>query len=294
MVALAAAAFAFDYGHGLSVRRQLQNATDAAALAGCYELAKDSLSATDLSNASAFAYSVAALNYADDTPVANNGTTTVSVTVSAGTMPRTVTVTSTRTSANIFARLIGCNTIPVSSTSTASAQKGLTSVSPNQLFNLAVSADFIPGKGAMEGRALDDMVDQNRTGEFTIVLNPQDAKNATWLKNWVGTQNDHLVFGKDALDLNGVQADAVQDLQVGDMLYIPLIPGPPPFNQDRTIIGVIGFKITSINFPLNITGTIIDPLIMRGTPGIPLVDAIGLETQTFLEQHQPWKVSLTN
>src|SRR4030095_1380736 len=77
VVALAAAAFAFDYGHGLSVRRQLQNATDAAALAGCWELAKNTMTATDVTNASAYAYNVAAKNFADDTPVSNNATTVV-------------------------------------------------------------------------------------------------------------------------------------------------------------------------------------------------------------------------
>lgn len=294
VVALAAAAFAFDYGHGLSVRRQLQNATDAAALAGAYELATDNLTQTDKTNAEKYAYDIAAKNYADDVTVSNNATTTVSVSVNANNMPRTVTVTSTRTSANIFARLLGCNTIPVSTTSTASATQGLSQVKPNQLMPLAVSLDFRPTNGAQEGIALQDMVNNNRNGKFTIVLNPQNSKNGAWLKNWVGTQNQLLTFGKDALIMNGTKASLVQELSVGDIINIPIITGPPPFNQERTIVGVIGFKISRIGFPHEIEGNLIDPTILRGTPGVPLVEALGQQSVTFFNQHQPWQVSLTN
>lgn len=294
VVALAAAAFAFDYGHGLSVRRQLQNATDAAALAGAYELAKDPLTGSDKTNAEKYAYDVAAKNYADDVVVSNNPTTTVTVTVNANAMPRSVTVTSTRTSANIFARLLGFNTIPVSTTSTASSSQGIKQVKPNQLFPLAVSLDFRPTKGAQEGVALQDLVNNNKTGKFTIVLNPQNSKNGSWLKNWVGTQNELLTFGKDALIMNGVMGNQVQDLSPGDVLNIPIITGPPPFNKERIIVGVMGFRITKINFPLEIEGYLVDPVILRGTPGMPLLEALDQGSATFLNQHQPWQVSLTN
>ncbi len=147
--------------------------------------------------------------------------------------------------------------------------------------------DYRPTNGTQKGVALQDLYDGSQNQKFTLVLNPQNSKNATWLKNWVGTQNDTLTFGKDALDLNGVNANLVAaNLQVGDTIYIPLILGPPPFNQDRTIVGVIGLKITRIKFPLEIEGTLTDPTILKGTPGVPVIEAIGQETGNFYAERE--------
>jgi len=293
-ISVVAAAFSFDYGHGLMVREQLQNAADAGALAGAYELASHTITSDQTGRAEQFAYDTAAKNNADDVPVANGNGTTISVSVNGNSMPRTVTVTTTRTTGNIFARLIGWNTMPVSATATASAFAGLKQVKPGQLLPLAVSLDHRPTNGAQEGISLNDYINGNRGQKFTIVLNPQNSKNATWIKNWVDKQNPVLTFGSDTLICNGVRANMVQDLSPGDQINVPLIMGGPPFNQERTVIGVAGFKITQINFPLEIEGYLVDPLVLKGTPGTPVASALSQQDQTFLNQNEEWAVLLTN
>jgi Flp pilus assembly protein TadG len=294
VIAIACAAFAFDYGHGLSVRTQLQNAADAAALAGAYELARPTVTATNLTKAEQYAREIGAKNFADDVAVDNNGTTTVSVQINGNTMPRTVTVTSTRTSANIFARLIGFNTIPVSATSTAQAYQGIKQIGANQLLNLAVSLDYEPTKGAQTGLSLQDYLGGSRSNKFTIVLNPQGAKNGAWLKNWNPNQNPVLTYGLDSLVMNGTDANLVADLSVGQTIYVPLVMGGPPFNQDRTIVGVVGFIISRSGGPQEIEGNIAEPIILKGTPGVPVQNSLGQQAVTFLEENQAWQVSLIN
>lgn len=296
LVIIAAASLSFDYAHGLLIREELQSAADAGALAGAYELARTTVTPIDKQHAEQYAQAITADNMADQTAVSNSTDgTTVSISVNGDTMPRTVTVTATRITANFFARLIGCNTMPVSATATAQAYKGIKQVKPNQLLNLAVSLDTIPSKGPQQGVALNDLMGPNAyTQKFTIVLNPQGAKNAAWLKNWSPHQNPVLTMGVDSLIMNGVDANAVADLKVGDTIYVPLITGDPPYNKSRTIVGVAGFKITQINFPQQIEGYLKNPLIVKGTPGVPVMNALGLDNTAFLDQNSPWQLQLIN
>jgi Flp pilus assembly protein TadG len=296
LVMFVAASLSFDYAHGLLVREQLQNACDAGALAGALELAKPTLTAGDTANAEKYAYDVSEKNTADNIPVSiKSPDTLVTVTMNSTTIPRTVTVTATRTTANIFARLIGFNTMPISATATAQAYKGIKQVKPGQLLPLAVSLDTIPSKGPQEGIALNTLTGPNTKQRFNLVLNPQNSKNASWLKNWNPNQNPTLTFGVDSLNLNGVDNNmSMQYLKPDTTIYIPLITGDPPFNQSRTIVGVIGFYITKTNLPLSIEGYIKDPQIVKGTPGVPVLDALGLESVSFLDQNAPWQVQLIN
>lgn len=293
LVVVVGAAFSFDYGNGLVVKENLQNATDAGALAGAIELARDPVQNDDKNRAESYAYSVAAMNKAGNEAVSSSTAgTSVNISMSPNTMPRTLTLQATKTTGNIFARLIGWNSMPVSSRSTASVSHGISQVKPNQLMPIAVSLDFRPSKGAQKGKALQDVVGNGQP--FTMVLNPQNSKNSTWLKNWTGKQNPLLTFGQDQLILNGVKASLVQDLSPGDKINVPIITGGPPFNQSRTIVGVIGFEVTKINFPLEIEGRIIDPLILEGIPGQPILSGVDQGGVNFLDDHAAWTISLTD
>lgn len=294
LVALATAAISFDYSHGLLVREQLQNAADAGALAGAQELARVQIADRDKKNAVDYAYSITGTNLADNTAVSNNTPgTIVSVTVNGDTMPRTVTVTATRTTANIFARLIGWDTMPVSATATAHAYRGLKQIKPNQLLNLAVSLDHVPTNGPQKGQALNSLIGENK--RFTVVLNPQNSKNAAWLMNWNPNQNPVLTVGVDSLIMNGVNANLVSNnLTVGSTIYMPLMTGGPPYNKSRVMVGVVGFTITKVNFPLSIEGVLKDPLIVKGTPGTPIQSYLDSASQAYLDQNSAWEVQLIN
>lgn len=295
-IGILVAVFSFDYAHGLLVREELQNATDAGALAGAYELTKAVLTDTDRTNADLYARQVMAKNRADGASVATATTgTTINVAVNSTTTPRTVTVTVTKVVGNFFAKLIGANTMPVSSTSTASVLKGIKIVKANQLYPLAVSLDTIPDSGPQEGSALSDLIGGNHTKTFTIVLNPQKSKNAAWLSNWAGVNNPQITIGQSEADLkNGVEANLVKNLKPGDTLNVPLILGDPPYNKSTTIIGVIGFRITRINYPQEIEGVIIDPFTIDGTPGVPSLSGLTKNGVTFLDENSPCDVVLTN
>lgn len=293
LVVIVGAAFSFDYANGLVVKEQLQNATDAGALAGAIELAGDNIKQQDETNAENYARAVAGENKADNQSVSPSSPGVVlNVSMNSKTIPRTVTVTTTKTTGNLFARMIGWNTMPISATSTASVSKGLKQIKPNQLYPIAVSLDFKPSKGPQKGKALQDIAGPNQP--FTMVLNPQNSKNTSWLKNWTGKSNPLTEIGQDQLLLNGVKANLVKGLSPGDVIAVPIIKGGPPFNKSRTIVGVMGFEITKIKFPLHIIGKIKDPIILKGTPGQPLAQGISQKGANFLDKYAPWSLSLTN
>ena len=293
MVVVVGAAFSYDYSHGLVVKESLQNATDAGALAGVMELAKDNPTAVDLTNAELFAKQVAAFNKADNELVTDtNSNTVVNVHVNSVTTPRTVTVTATKNTSTLFARLIGWNTMPVTTTSTASANRGIIQVKSHQLYPMAVSLDYRPENGPQKDISLQETISPGQP--FTIVLNPQNSKNSAWLQNWQGKNNPPITLGQDTVTMNGVQASNTKALTPGQTINLPVVNGGPPFNDARQVVGVIGFQITKINFPLSIEGYIRDPIIIRGVPGLPTITGLTLEGLTFLSQHQPWHVSLTN
>ena len=293
LVVVVGAAFSFDYGNGLVVKERLQNATDAGALAGVVELARDHVKNVDETRAETYSKSVCASNKANNESVSDSvAGTIVNVNMSAKTMPRTLTMTTTKTTGNIFARLIGWNSMPISATSTASASQGIKQVKPNQLLPLAVSLDHRPSKGPQKNKALQDVVGNGQP--FTLVLNPQNSNNASWLKNWTGKNNPLLTFGQDELITNGVKANLVKDLSPGDNINLPIITGGPPFNKSRVIVGVIGFTITKINFPQQIEGTIRQPLILDGTPGQPVLSGVDQSGMNFLDENAAWSISLTN
>lgn len=289
-----ACSLAVDVSHGIFLRAQLQSATDAGALAGAQELVKDTISAGDRTRALDQATTVTAGNYADNLAVSSSSPdTTVTVTVDGTSMPRTVTVTATRLMSNTFARIFGAGTSPVSARSVAGASKGVRVLSPGQAFPLAVSLDYVPTRGAQSGLALNSYIGPNALNqEFSVVLNPQGAKNAAWLRDWDGTDNPDLVFGQTTLTINGVQSNKVQDLQIGQTLILPIIQGGPPFNDTRTIIGVIGFKITRMQFPLTVTGTLKDPVIVGGQLGTPILPSASYQDNLFLQDWSPWQVLL--
>jgi hypothetical protein len=88
-----------------------------------------------------------------------------------------------------------------------------------------------------------------------------------------------------------VQGNKISNLSVGDVLLVPLIQGGPPYNDTRPIVGIVGFKVTSISFPHSVTGTLIMP-IMRGTPGMPVITTADAQGTQFLNQWSPWQTKL--
>lgn len=301
----AVGALAVDVAHGVLVRSELQTATEAGALSGARYLAKNILQVpADATTAETYARNVTRSNFADAAAVDDSrADTVVTISVQTLTNPRTVTVTATKTIPNLFARVFGWGSSQISARAKAGAWQGTQGLSPGQALNLAVSIDANPSKGPQANKPLYQYVGPKaKNTTFTIVLNPQNNKNAGWLtvngskwgKEGQETNNPQITFGSTAGTMNGVQASAVQGIKPGQTLLLPIVDGGgAPFNNNRTIIGATGFKVTAVNFPQNITGYLVDPTIVRGIPGLP-VGVLGRNpvNDAFLLQWQPWKVML--
>ena len=122
---LAIAALAADFGHAVLVRAQLQTACDAAALAGAADLIgqEGPLTQSLISTVQTDAIALGQSNYADNRPVSvevNSPGPTYNAPPYTATNPQyTVVATATAPVNNIFARLFGMSTTPVSATSRA-------------------------------------------------------------------------------------------------------------------------------------------------------------------------------
>lgn len=286
-------ALALDVAHAVMIRYQLQVATEAGALAGAQELAKNTITSADVDNAQNYAANVTAANKADNTAVSNaNSAMTVSVSVDQ--TNRTVTVTATDQTTNIFARIFGNNSQPVSAQAVAQASNGIQVLYPGQALPLAVSLDTVPSKGPQKDKPLNSYIGSGSTDPFTLVLNPQNSKNACWLTDWTYIANSpSLTFGATQSDTqNGVVASDVNNIQPGQTLMLPIIQGDPPMNDMRTIIGIIPFTVTSKNWPQQITGTLSTPVFLNGKPGQPILSTTTSQDNQFLSQWAPWKVGI--
>lgn len=299
-------AMSFDFAHMLSVKAQLQNATDAAALAGARDMANRTVVPASLyPQAIADATAVAAANSANGVSVSNaSAGTTVTVTcpdlswppqvlmdptnTSPPIMDSPVTVTATQQVTSIFAKLLNNNSNIVSATSTAMASTGISSLDPSQALNIGVSLNWAPPAGPQAGTALSSIwgpLWSSPVGQsFTVDLETPSNCNAAWISNWTATQSPRLDYFQTNITLNN-GTGTVSGLQPGDTIMLPVFQGNPPFNYSTQVIGILGLKVTAVNLPKSITGTIVQP-ICYGTRGIPGSSSIW---QVFT---QAWQITL--
>lgn len=285
-------ALAMDVAHGAMVRAQLQIATEAGALAGAQELAKETLTSTDTTNAQNNAINVTAANKADGTGVSNSApNTTVNVTVDTTGNPRTVTVTATQSMQTVFSKIFGADQTPISAISKAAATNGIQVLYGGQAKSLAVSIDVIPSHGPQKDNPLSSYTGANAGQPFTLVLNPTNDKNCCWINDWSANASPDLTIGSTQITMNGTKGESVSDIQPGSVLLLPLIQGDD-FNGLKTIIGIIGFYVTDVDFPHKVTGTLAEPMVegIAGSPPVPSTTTS--QDNLFLSENNPWKVAL--
>lgn len=298
-LSVAFGSFGFDISHAVTVREQLQAATDAGALAGARDFVKTAPpfipTSFDQDIAKRDALTVTALNFADGKPVsASDDETKVTVTTNVTTSPFTVTVTATRRVNNLFARYFGNQGQEITTTSTAAAWRDIKTLHPNQALNLAVSLDWAPPKGPQQGQSLQSYGSNPEGQNFTIDLNSQQGKNSAWIKDWGGFSSPSINFGSTAVQLdNGVRANDVQDMAAGDTIVLPVVMGAPPYNYQTPVIGTIGFKVKRVKLPQQIEGTLATPILF-GVPGTPVVGGLSPQGEEFLNSSKVWQVMLIN
>lgn len=286
-------AFAMDISHNVTVRTELQNASDAAALAG----ARDMLESTTQNNAENSALQVAEDNFANGKPVSNSSdrTNVTAQCAQSNVKSQYNCIVSADTQIdNTFGKVFGHNSDDIATKSSALAARSIIGVGPNTAFPLAVSVDTTNGgQVPLYTRKLGD--------EIRLEINSQQFKNAAWTSlslpntnaSWLNAAIDGLLgiggpatnipaaeIGDDLNLTNGVasQKDLAKAPRLGALkdrhnLVIPLMAGDPPYNQSRKLVGFITVDIKDVIVNQNggevetIVAVLRKGIINRATPG---------------------------
>jgi Flp pilus assembly protein TadG len=216
MVGIAFGAMGVDFCHMLSVRNELQNATDAGALAGAQDLN------FNIGKAEADGRAVAALNCADGRSVSSNTagcTVDVTVTPPKGTTPGQVQMTASMKARHLFAPFFDRFADTIKVTSIASTSGKLWMISSDQLFPLAVSLDVVPKDKGWTGKALNQY---NPGDTFTIYLKAQGVKNASFSSLTVKPASAEYIRGavNQCIGLSPVQPGYIPAVKIGDEAYL--------------------------------------------------------------------------
>jgi carbon monoxide dehydrogenase subunit G len=261
-------AIALDYSHVMEVKAELQNATDAGALAGAAHLA------FDVKNAEPEARKFAAANFADGRRVSSD---TQGVEVSVQVLPPTaektgkVTVDATIEVGHFLARMFGRFSDTVRAHSVAGTSGSLWRIAADQAFPIAVSLDAIPSYKDFTGVALKSL---SIGDSFTIYLGSQGAKNGTFTSFTHKTANANFIGAMidQSLGIAPLQEGFIPSIKLGDDIYLdngmigqlklskepylsslagktivlPVIQGGSPYNQTRKVVAFVGYKVTKV------------------------------------------------
>lgn len=299
LIVLLISVLAVEFAHTLAVQNELQNSTDAGALAGAHDLW------TDLANCEANARAVTAMNKADGHAVVEGVSgTRVSVQVTPPTplTPGSVEVAASMPIRHLIAPLLGRFTDVVSATSVAGTSGQLFQLFSGQGFPLVPSLTAVPRQNGVDGTPLY----QRRLGDtVTFYINSQQVKNAAFTSFTESSANANYIKSaiSQALGLSPEIPGFIPAVSIGDevnlnngvvgqqelakdpllsaltapdrVLVLPVITGDPAFNQSRPVVGFIGFQVTSVTFGQGrgivetITGRLVAPQVngMSGPAG---------------------------
>lgn len=280
---LGVGSFAADVSHNVTVRTELQNATDAAAMAGARSLISEETAPLAEFNA----MQVASNNRADGKPVGNDESGSVEVEFPAPDQNQigVCKVTATRQINNWLSTIFNRPTDTIVVVSTAAASRSANRINENMLFPVAVSLDAGPElnkQGGGGNHSSDPLLadfkplkDLKIGDQFKMFLNSQQVKNAcytsftnketnaSWLKEAVdmyagiSPPTPGMIpeaSAGDTIFLQNGTANSVlgkeprlSKLKEREIVVMPVISGLAEMNQTRTLMGWITVKIDSIS-----------------------------------------------
>jgi Flp pilus assembly protein TadG len=291
MITLMLGIVALDVAHIISVTTELQNATDAAALAGARDI--------DISDelAEQHALEVAAENQVDGRQLSNDvpgRSVLVKVRPTSRSSPGLVQVMSSVTVYHLLAPLLGRKADIVSANSVAGPSGTINGLKANQTFPIAVSIDAIPRNGSSEEKSLNRL---RLTDTLTLYIDAQDAKNAAFTSFAEEPyEYDHLRNVIDqALGVPSSDAEPIPPVRIGDKLRLsdgivgqrhlmgsaqynallsqpmaifPVIDGYPQQHNEAAVVGFIGARIVSatIDYERNVVDTLKIKIIKNAPP----------------------------
>jgi hypothetical protein len=300
-IILVAAAFFTSISHALTVKAELQNAADAAAIAAAQDLCAEPEKVESVGK------SVAAMNRADGRPVSSKSSgTSVRVLVHEGTNGESssVELITRMKIQNLFGGLgwLG-KEASVSAHSMAGTVGGIVTLGDDQAFPLAISIDAVP----MCGRIATEPLRSHHLGDVVcLYTNAQQRKNVAFT-SFLKTSDD-LTYIKKVLDARlHMTADAqlplppetatserlVPNLAIGDSIHlnhgsfgqnylatggrlealmrhptitVPVIVGNPQVKDAATIVGFLTVRV--VGCTLNSHGQELDSLTVQLIKGI--------------------------
>jgi Flp pilus assembly protein TadG len=287
LIVMSLVSLGVDYSRLVSVRAQLRNAADAAALGGAMQLFKNP------STCDQYAIALAQQNLAENVSLDDNHS---QVTVTSKTVPPsgnnlgTVTVDISMNMQDVLSPIFNRYMDAVHVTSVAGGHQSIvTQPYEDILFPLAVSLDSKPGQNSKgpgnnnnnnnvgSGKSLLDAINGDKM--FTIYLNSQQYKNGAFTSftekntnaNWIedaiakclditGKSFDDVTIpsvqiGVDDIYLaNGILGEKqlagdpfYSQLTDGRVLILPVINGDPAYNQSRLCIGMVAVKVLAVS-----------------------------------------------
>ncbi len=288
IIVIGLGALAVDIGHIQTVQGELQNATDAAALAG----ARDYVNGNEAS-ADSDALAVAARNTADGKAVSPT-TPHANVTVTAS--PPVAGEGSVEVNAQIqitdlLAPIFGRKTETISARSQANYYPSVSGIFPNQMFPIAPSLDDTSHGAALQTKNVGDAVNitiqpsggnaawtsGTTTHPSTTVIrqaldialglaSPDSSENPAMTAD--GTNEIALTQGlHNGVDLTGSKYASV--IEQMPYVVLPCILGSNPYNKSRTLEGFICVKVNSMSTgpdSLTLNCTLVKGLV-RGSIG---------------------------
>lgn len=317
LIVIMLACLGVDIAHCVHVQAKLQAATDAGALAGVVEIAKNQPTAADSARAYEYAMTVTGSNEADNIYFKNdNPDTTVNVYVNTTATPKTVTVVAARRVNSVFASLLSFGNNGTISfrplrpdalfvqtawasdagggasswlgTKSTAAPFLIESVYPYQIVGMIPSLDVVPTSGPAEGQKIANIL--NSTQPFHLAWNPQKDKNVGWVKAWLKNNDTQVKIGETWRLQNGVVNSTLSSFHVGDTIGIPVTEGDVPMNDDRVILGIVTVDILAIDSN-SMTVKMHEPILFHGVKGTPNVTT-STANKAFLQKWQPWTVQL--
>jgi hypothetical protein len=268
MAIIGIGAFGMDVSHNVTVRTELQGATDAAALAGAQSLLHPSTE----NNAFSDALNVASSNSADGKLVSNSNPS-FTVQPTQGTWDNSTnscqfSVRATKTIKNMWSKLFGHHSDTIRTRSTAQCWRSIVSVDKDMMFPLAVSIDTTQGH--------DHPLYKSQIGDIVkFEINSQQWKNAAFTTFNITNPNANTLTHLVDQNLGFLPYDGtIPPMQIGDQLsmtngvaeqknlakgeylqgmidpnrtlIIPVMSGEPPYNSSRKIVGFMAVKIKNI------------------------------------------------
>lgn len=276
---LGVGALAADISHNVAVRSQLQNAADAAAMAGARALISEDTAPLAEYNA----IEIARVNTADGKPVTNDETGSLNIEFPSpeDNQLGVCKVTASREIRNWLSSVFGHPTDNVTAVATAAASQSATRINENLLFPVAVSLDAGPELNKQNGKPdaqyanYKPLKDLKIGDKFKMYLNSQQVKNACytsftnkstnadWLKTAVNMYAGitpptpglipEATAGQSIYLQNGTATSVLgkeptsSQLTNREIVVMPVIAGKAEMNQTRTLVGWITVKLESIS-----------------------------------------------